>query len=90
MVEVLEHIPNWRVALRNAGRVLRDKGILYLTAPNAKADLRKNDLHEEELEVHEMRARLLEYFTGVEVKDYALNDETENTTKTPVLFLARK
>jgi 2-polyprenyl-3-methyl-5-hydroxy-6-metoxy-1,4-benzoquinol methylase len=91
MVETLEHIADWRKALDSIHKRLRVGGCLYMTARNANADLRRNDLHERELSASELRANLGEFFLDVTLWDYTLaNEQSDDTHITPLIAIARK
>jgi 2-polyprenyl-3-methyl-5-hydroxy-6-metoxy-1,4-benzoquinol methylase len=91
MVEVLEHIPDWEVALQKVHDLLFPGGHLYLSHRNANADLRKNDLHEREWTATEVKENLGCFFSKVWLYDYALMDEqTADTRVTPIVAVAEK
>ena len=91
MIEVLEHIEPWMQALENAYTYLKPGGALYLSARNANAELRKNDLHAREWNAAQLVAALKRFFPTVELYDYALRvPQTVNTHQTPLLAVARK
>lgn len=83
-LEVLEHVPDWDGALKNIRRVCSGK--LYISGPNANADLRKNDKHEREWTAGEFHSALKEYFDSVELYDYTLSEKQGLFTHvTPIL-----
>jgi 2-polyprenyl-3-methyl-5-hydroxy-6-metoxy-1,4-benzoquinol methylase len=91
MVETLEHIEDWRKALGNIHGLLKPGGCLYMTARNRHADLRRNDLHEREWTAKELKNALAEYFLDVNLYDYTLANEVDETTRiTPLIAVARK
>ena len=91
MIEVLEHISDWDAALTNVCDALKDYGELYISARNANADLRKNDLHEREWSAEQFGAALRKYFEDVKLYDYTLTEEQEETTRmTPLVAIAQK
>ena len=91
LIEVLEHIPDWRAALKNAAECLKPGGRLILSARNANADLRKNDLHEREWTAQEVIDSLSPFFAKVELFDYTLTNKLSPETRTtPVLAVATK
>jgi 2-polyprenyl-3-methyl-5-hydroxy-6-metoxy-1,4-benzoquinol methylase len=91
MVEVLEHIPDWKLALANVAELLRAGGVLYLTARNANADLRRNALHEREWNAAELTAALGTVFSSVRLYDYTLvNGLGQDTRVTPLIAVAQK
>jgi 2-polyprenyl-3-methyl-5-hydroxy-6-metoxy-1,4-benzoquinol methylase len=91
MVETLEHIEDWRKALENIHGLLKPGGCLYMTARNRHADLRRNDLHEREWTAKELKNALAEYFLDVNLFDYTLANEVDETTRiTPLIAVARK
>ncbi len=91
MVEVLEHIPEWQLALQTAAQHLEADGRLYISARNANADLRRNDLHEREWTAAEFRAALAGYFSDVKLYDYTLaNEQGDDSRVTPLVAVAVK
>lgn len=91
MIEVLEHIEDWKKALSIIHGLLEDDGKLYLSSRNANADLRKNDLHEREWTAKELRDNLLGYFGSVELFDYKFQIKLEDDSRhTPIMAIARK
>lgn len=91
MIEVLEHIADWEAALANVVALLNTSGKLYISARNANASLRKNDLHEREWTAPEFRDSLLNYFSSVDLYDYSLSKMLPiDTRQTPLMAVARK
>jgi 2-polyprenyl-3-methyl-5-hydroxy-6-metoxy-1,4-benzoquinol methylase len=91
MIEVLEHVKDWRLALANVYKTLKPGGVLYMSARNANADLRRNELHEREWTASEFRAALQEFFPTVELYDYTLTTVQGDTTRmTPLIGKAIK
>lgn len=91
MIEVLEHIPDWRTALGHVCRLLCAGGKLYISARNRNADLRRNDLHEREWTAAEFRGALAGYFTSVKLYDYTLTAELgDDTHVTPLVAVCVK
>jgi SAM-dependent methyltransferase len=91
MIEVLEHVSDWQLALRHIHDILKPGGRLIISARNANADLRKNDLHEREWHAQEFVAALKHYFESVELFDYTLKNAQDETTRmTPLVAIARK
>ena len=84
-LEVLEHVPDYQTALENL-RECAKGGILYISGPNANADLRKNDIHEREWTAQEFHNALRRYFGQVKLFDYTLRKELGTDTRaTPLL-----
>lgn len=91
MIEVLEHISEWQLALLNVQDVLKPGGLFYISARNANADLRKNDLHERELTAKQFKNALSHYFDDVQLWDYKLEiPQGEDTHQTPLIAIATK
>ncbi|MFQ5410042.1 MAG: class I SAM-dependent methyltransferase [Anaerolineales bacterium] len=89
MIEVLEHIGTWRMALQHVCNLLTDDGALYISARNANADLRKNDLHEREWRAQEFRDGMAEFFEFVQLFDYTLEEPMgTDTRQTPLVAIA--
>jgi SAM-dependent methyltransferase len=87
--EVIEHLPDWRVLLVEAQRVLEPNGLLIVSTPNkryyaeARAKSGPNPFHEHEFEFSEFRTALGEFFPHVRilfqdrVEAFAFYDGTE-------------
>lgn len=91
MVETLEHISEWELALENIYGYLKPKGLLYMTARNNQADLRRNDLHEREWTAKELKDNLCKWFDNVELYDYKMDKVLgEDTHITPLIAVAQK
>jgi SAM-dependent methyltransferase len=71
--EVIEHLPDWRTLLAEAGRVLEPRGVLIVSTPNkryyaeARAKSGPNPFHEHEFEFSEFRSALSEFFPHVRI-----------------------
>lgn len=91
MIEVLEHVSEWTIALLNVAEVLKPGGRLIISARNANADLRKNDLHEREWTAGQLVDALGKFFPSVELYDYTLTQKMDKDTRqTPLVAVARK
>ena len=91
MIEVLEHIEDWPTALSNVKQLLKDGGEFYISARNANADLRKNELHEREWTAKEFSEALTIYFDEVTLYDYKLeNVQDTSTRQTPLVARCKK
>jgi 2-polyprenyl-3-methyl-5-hydroxy-6-metoxy-1,4-benzoquinol methylase len=91
MIEVLEHVSDWQLALRNTCDILKPGGRLIISARNANSYLRKNDLHEREWNAEEFVAALRQFFKKVELYDYQLKElQALDTKQTPLLAVAWK
>ena len=86
MIEVLEHVIDWQAALRNVRDCLAPGGKLVISARNANADLRKNDLHEREWTAEELVKNISPFFESVVLYDYSLSEEQSLDTRiTPII-----
>lgn len=85
MVEVLEHIPDCKSALENVKRFLNPDGMFLMTARNANADLRKNELHERELSAGQLEEMLSKFFKCVRLYDYKMQEVNRETHLTPLV-----
>lgn len=90
MLEVLEHIPYWEQAIENIYKSMAVGGALYLSGPNANAELRKNDKHEREWTAQEFVENLGKYFRVVRLHDYKLEEQPEDTRITPLIAVCVK
>jgi ubiquinone/menaquinone biosynthesis C-methylase UbiE len=64
--QVIEHIENDDYFLKEAARVLKPGGKLYLTTVNKKFSLTRNPWHVREYLAHELEALMKKHFTSVE------------------------
>jgi len=92
MVETLEHIPDWELALEKIVDLLEPQGDLFMTARNANADLRREtQYHEREWAAQELEEALSRYFEYTWLFDWTLNHlQKADTTWTPLIAIARK
>lgn len=88
MVEVLEHIGWWRMALANVRKLLKPGGQFVMTAKNSNADLHRNELHEREWTAQELASSLKEFFPEVKLCDYRLQPVPDDTHITPLIAVA--
>lgn len=73
--QVIEHIHNDRLFLKEIYRVLRPGGVLLLTTPNRLQSLSRNPWHVREYTGPELAALTREYFPNVEMKGIAGNEK---------------
>lgn len=90
MIEVLEHIPEWELALENVHKSMTPGGVLYISGPNKNADLRKNDIHEREWTAQEFQEELGRFFPDVGLYDYKLQVLELDTRTTPLIAVCVK
>lgn len=91
MVEVLEHIVDYGLALHSVSQAVKKGGKLYATARNANADLRRKKQHVRERTAEEFRVDLEQYFSEVRLFDYTLQHEQDDRTHlTPLIAVATK
>jgi len=91
MVEVLEHIVDYGMALTSVANALLTGGRLYITSRNANADLRRNELHTHERTAQEFKADLRRHFRSVVLFDYSLTfEQADDTRLTPLIAVATK
>jgi len=92
MIETLEHIHHWKIALANVRDSLRTGGELIITARNRNADLRRQkNLHEREWTAKEFYDSLSLFFGKVTLYDYSLtNEQDQDTALTPLVAIASK
>ena len=67
MADVIEHLDDPDLALREVCRVLRDKGALLLSTPNRQPDMEWDRLHVREYDAAELESLLKEHFLEVQV-----------------------
>lgn len=87
MIEVLEHIENYDLALRNVKRSLVSGGKFLISARNANADLRRHkELHEREWTAEEFYKTLSGHFDVIDLFDYSFTRRQSEKTKLTPLF----
>lgn len=91
MLEVLEHIPDWKSALEGCERLLTPNGKLIVSTPNANGSFIKNELHGGEWTAREFHDKLSTYFNSVTLYDFTLtNEQGLDTIYTPMVAICRK
>jgi len=92
MIETLEHIQQWRLALTATLAMLKPGGYLIMSARNANADLRRwKDLHEREWTAMQLLDNLGKFFPRVYLYDYNLQEQQDEDTRlTPLIAIAKK
>ena len=91
MIEVLEHVSNRGRALAAACAHLPRGGTMYVSARNALADLRRNELHEDEKTAAEFLIELGHFFRSVSLYDYSLTQRLTDTSHvTPTVAVCKK
>lgn len=73
--QVIEHIENDELFVKELHRVLRPGGKLYLTTPNRLMSLTRNPWHVREYEDAELKALLKKYFSHVEMMGITGNEK---------------
>jgi SAM-dependent methyltransferase len=73
--QVIEHIENDRLFLKEIHRVLRPGGVAFLTTPNRPMSLSRNPWHVREYTAKELTALAREFFQEVEMKGIGGNDK---------------
>lgn len=73
--QVIEHIDNDRLFLKEIHRVLKPGGEAFLTTPNRPKSLSRNPWHVREYTAEELASLAKEFFEEVEMKGIAGNDK---------------
>lgn len=73
--QVIEHIKNDHLFLKEANRVLRPGGQLILTTPNIKMTLTRNPWHIREYTVKELNDIMSKYFNTVDIQGIYGNEK---------------
>jgi SAM-dependent methyltransferase len=73
--QVIEHIQNDILFLKEIHRVLKPGGIALLTTPNRKLSLSRNPWHIREYLAHELKDMASKIFSGVEMKGITGNEK---------------
>lgn len=86
-LEVLEHVPDWRTALKHLALAC---DTLYISGPNANGTRRKGDRHEREWSAQEFYDSLHEFFSEVSLFNYSLTEKQGLDTRlTPLLAVCK-
>ncbi|GIV40583.1 MAG: hypothetical protein KatS3mg033_2383 [Thermonema sp.] len=75
--QVIEHIPNDRLFIRELHRVLKPGGTLILTTPNRLRSLTRNPWHIREYTATELTQLLQSFFTEVKMQGVGGNEKVE-------------
>jgi 2-polyprenyl-3-methyl-5-hydroxy-6-metoxy-1,4-benzoquinol methylase len=73
--QVIEHIKDDHLFLKEFHRILRPGGVAILSTPNIKMTLSRNPWHEREYTAQELTAIAAKYFKQVEMKGIAGNEK---------------
>lgn len=89
-VEVFEHLKNAYKLIVFLKKLMKPKGVLFISTPNRNSekiqkDRPRNDHHVRELSSNEFYSYLKSHFNTVELFDFSLNPVDENTTVTPIV-----
>ncbi len=73
--QVIEHIADDHLYLKEISRVLKPNGLALITTPNRPMSLSRNPWHEREYTAEELTLLAKKYFSEVEMKGIAGNDK---------------
>ncbi len=73
--QVIEHIADDELFLKEISRVLKPNGLALITTPNRPLSLSRNPWHEREYTAEELTLLAKKYFTSVEMKGIAGNEK---------------
>ncbi len=73
--QVIEHIADDHLFLKEINRILKPNGLALLTTPNRPMSLSRNPWHEREYTAEELTSLAKKYFSVVEMKGIAGNDK---------------
>ena len=88
MVDVLEHIKQEMVALRNVKKMLKNGGTFIMSTPNRLSRYRKAETHYREYAPKELEGKLKRVFINVSLRDYKLGSLT-SSTENPIIAICR-
>ena len=72
MIDVIEHIEDTKIALKNINEFLKPKGTFICSTPNRLSRYRKSEYHVREYSPEELESLLLCQFPYVKIVDYQL------------------
>ena len=91
MIEVIEHIPRWQIALNKISEHMLPGATLVVSTPNSNGTFIKNELHGDEWSAQEFHDRLSVYFEDVVLHDFSLNNPQPLDTRiTPLVAVCKK
>src|SRR5260221_4600624 len=73
--QVIEHIADDHLYLKEISRVLKPNGLALITTPNRPMSLSRNPWHEREYTAYELTSLAKKYFTNVEMKGITGNEK---------------
>jgi len=88
MVDVLEHLKQEMVALRNVKKMLKPGGTFIMSTPNRLSRYRKSENHYREYAPKELEAKLKRVFINVSLRNYRLESLTSQY-ENPILAICR-
>jgi len=78
MIDVIEHIDNDLLAIKNCKKLLKPSGTFICSTPNSLCRYRKSENHIREYEPSQYKKLLKEVFDYVSICDYRLHHTTSN------------
>ena len=82
--QVIEHIKDYQLFIKEIYRILKPNGKAYITTPNAKKTIARNPWHFKEFNHMEISALIKKYFSNYNIKGI------EGNTKTEAYYLKNK
>lgn len=88
MVDVLEHLKQEIMALRNAKKMMKPGGTFIMSTPNRLSRYRKSESHVREYAPKELEGKLKRVFINVSLRNYRL-DPMASQYENPILAVCR-
>ena len=88
MIDVLEHVKQEMVALKNIKKMLKDSGTFIMSTPNRLSRYRKAENHYREYAPKELEGKLKRVFINVSLRNYKL-EELTSQYENPIIAMCR-
>ena len=89
MIDVIEHIEQDQLAIKNACKSLKESGTLIISTPNKASRYRKSDNHIREYTPTELKEMLQNQFSNVRLMSYGWSNIQTNY-ENPIIALCKK
>ena len=88
MIDVLEHIKDDDLAIKNCRKLLKDTGSFICSTPNKLSRYRKSDYHVREYSPQDLKVLLSEFFKDVAICNFELKP-TSSDYENPIIAICQ-